>query len=297
MTSLVPIDQEVSAIRRRVAQWREAGLRIALVPTMGYLHQGHLSLIHHALTLAQRVIVSIYVNPTQFGPNEDLDRYPRDPEGDRDKVSRAGAHLIFQPSSDTMYPQGAQTFVETTAISVPLCGGDRPGHFRGVTTVVAKLFHIVKPDVAVFGQKDYQQLLTIQRMVTDLHMEVEVVGAPLVREDDGLALSSRNVYLSPTQRKEALRLSQALRRIREAFHTGERDPHNLLATGRAVLASPALQLEYLEIRNKHTLQLVDQKVSAEDRIFLAARLGATRLIDNAPLGLPASLDNLHQEMH
>ncbi len=200
----------VAEMQQQANQWRREGLVIGFVPTMGYLHQGHLELMRCAKGKSDRVVVSIFVNPTQFAPGEDFERYPRDLERDMGLMRAVGVDAVFAPTVADMYPEGYQTYVEVGEVTRPLCGAKRPGHFRGVTTVVAKLFHIVKPHVAVFGEKDYQQLLTIRRMVRDLAMDVEIVGHPIVREPDGLAMSSRNVYLSEEERREALLLSQAL---------------------------------------------------------------------------------------
>ncbi len=285
------IANTISQVRDHVRRWRQAGLSIGFVPTMGYLHQGHLSLIDKALEHTDKVVVSIFVNPTQFGENEDLDRYPRDTEGDIEKVRQAGASLVFLPSVEMMYPPGAQTYVEVQEVTRPLCGVTRTHHFRGVTTIVSKLFNIVQPDVAVFGKKDYQQFVTIQRMVEDLNFPIQIVGSPTIREKDGLAMSSRNVNLSSEERAAARALNLSLRKARELFAAGEIRPERLLAEATAVIeAYPQIDCEYLELRDSHQLQLVREKAQPSDRIFIAAKIGNTRLIDNAPLGEPCTLD-------
>ena len=278
----------LSRSREETRTWtrscRVAGETIALVPTMGYLHAGHLSLIERARAEADRVVVSIFVNPLQFGPSEDYERYPRDLDRDLDLCEQAGAHHAFAPSVDEMYPHG-EPWVSVTPVrgADRLCGASRPGHFAGVLTVVAKLFGIVRPDVAVFGQKDYQQLVLIRRMVDDLEMELRVVGAPIVREADGLAMSSRNTYLNPEERRRALALSGALRRCRDAFEKGERN----VARFRGLLMEverPGVELEYGEIVDPETLEPLE--VVREGVVCaVAARVGKTRLIDNAILGI------------
>lgn len=262
---------------------RVAGEHVALVPTMGSLHAGHLSLIERARQEAERVVVSIFVNPLQFGPTEDFERYPRDLERDLELCEQAGAHLAFAPTVEEMYPDGAP-WVEVVPVTGAdrLCGASRPGHFAGVLTVVAKLFGIVDPDAAVFGQKDFQQLVLIRRMVADLDMRVRVVGAPIVREPDGLAMSSRNAYLSPDERARAVALSAALRRCEEAFRAGERN----VAAIRGLLMqvdSPGVALEYAEVVDPDTLEPLEE-VREGAVCALAARVGGTRLIDNTILG-------------
>ncbi|MBZ0233657.1 MAG: pantoate--beta-alanine ligase, partial [Deltaproteobacteria bacterium] len=216
------IIREPRAMRARVEDIRRDGLRIAVVPTMGYLHEGHLSLLRAARARADVVILTIFVNPTQFGPSEDLSRYPRDEDGDLAKARPCGVDLAFCPDVAAMYPAGAQTFVEVRELAKPLCGEKRPGHFAGVATVVTKLFNLTQPHVAFFGEKDFQQLAVIRRMVRDLDQGVEIVGMPIVREPDGLAMSSRNAYLSPAERRDALSLSAGLAAAEAAFRAGER---------------------------------------------------------------------------
>ncbi len=266
---------------------RSRGARVGLVPTMGYLHEGHLALVRRARELAEFVVVSIFVNPTQFGPNEDFERYPRDWERDSDLCRRAGVDLVFAPPVDELYPAGAQTWVSVEDLSGPLCGGSRPGHFRGVATVVSKLFHAVEPDVAVFGEKDYQQLQVIRRMARDLLMPVRVEGVPIVREEDGLALSSRNVYLTGGQRVQALALSRALARAQDLVSAGEERVAPILDEVRRVLEGAGVRVEYAEIRHTETLAPVES-VRPRAVLALAGVVGATRLIDNRILETPGT---------
>lgn len=257
--------------------------KVALVPTMGYLHEGHLSLVREARRLASLVVVSVFVNPTQFGPNEDLDRYPRDLSGDRRKLRREGASVMFVPDTPEIYPEGFQTFIEVTNVTRDFCGASRPGHFRGVTSVVGKLFNIVKPDVAIFGEKDFQQLVAIRRMVEDLDMEVEIVGMPTVREEDGLAMSSRNAYLSPAQRQQATALFRGLRKARRLLDSGERDSAELAAVVLDLLREEQdIRIEYVAVCDPLTLERIPEV--EHDAVLLAAiRIGDTRLIDNIRL--------------
>ena len=255
---------------------RSAGRKIVFVPTMGALHEGHRELIRHARRVPGSVaVVSIFVNPLQFGPSEDLDRYPRTPESDLDACRAEGAELVFTPAPDSIYPDGgAQVTVHPGPLGTELEGASRPGHFAGVLTVVAKLFNIVRPDVAFFGEKDYQQLTLIRRMVRDLDMDTAVVGVPTVRESDGLALSSRNRYLSPEQRAAALALSAALRAGASVSAHG---PRAVLDAAHAVLAKhPEVGLDYLELRDPE----LGPASSGPARLLIAAQVGATRLIDN-----------------
>ena len=259
------------------------GLRVGLVPTMGALHDGHLSLVGAVRAAgADHIVTSIFVNPKQFGPHEDLDRYPRDLEGDLAKLESAGVHAVFFPSPESMYPPGFQTQVEVDKSTRGLCGAHRPGHFLGVTTVVLKLFNIVRPDVAVFGEKDFQQLVTLRALARDLDLDVEVLGAPLVREPDGLAMSSRNQLLSPEERDRALSISRGLSAAEAAYRQGERDGGALLAAARALMAAAHIEPEYLELRSFHDLE----PLANADRpsvILTAAPVGSTRLIDNVIL--------------
>ncbi len=258
-----------------------AGQRLALVPTMGFLHQGHVSLMQEARGQAEVVAVSIFVNPTQFGPQEDLARYPRDLEGDLEKCRGAGVAVVFAPEPAEVYPPGAQTFVEVTQLQQGLCGARRPGHFRGVATVVTKLFTLFRPDLAFFGEKDYQQLQVIKRLNRDLHLRVQVVGSPTVREADGLAMSSRNVYLSADERRRALSLSSGLRDARALAAKGVKDAQALVAAVRARLQEAQVREDYVELVDAETLAPLTTLVSGQPaRLLVAAFLGNTRLIDN-----------------
>lgn len=265
---------------------RSEGRRVGFVPTMGALHEGHLSLVREAKKRAAFVVTSIFVNPTQFGPNEDLARYPRDLEGDVAKVGAAGADLVFAPAPSAMYAEGEATRVRVTGLTDHLCGPHRPGHFEGVTTVVAKLFAIVGASVAVFGEKDYQQLAVIRRMTTDLFFPVEVVGHPIVREPDGLAMSSRNAYLSTDERARALSLSRGLAAAREAFASGERGAGTLRGLARAPIEVAATSIDYVTVAHPETLVPYEDEAQVGSRVLVAVacRIGKTRLIDNAVLG-------------
>ncbi len=260
-----------------------AGLRLALVPTMGALHQGHLALVRLGRQLADAVVVSLFVNPTQFGPHEDFSRYPRSFEQDRRLVEAEGAAALYAPTAEAMYPSGFQTRIELPALGALLCGASRPGHFAGVATVVCKLLHQVTPQVAIFGEKDWQQLTIIRRLVTDLNLDVSIVGHPIVRETDGLAMSSRNVYLDATGRRAARALSRALRLARSLARPGF-VTETLLDEVRALLANePLAQIDYACCVQQHTLQNALQ-VDDDTRLLLAVRIQNTvRLIDNALL--------------
>jgi pantoate--beta-alanine ligase len=284
-----PLDMQKTALALK-----RAGKRIGLVPTMGFLHEGHLSLIKLARLKANVVVLSIFVNPTQFGPNEDFSRYPRDFERDRALCAAAGVDIIFNPVPETMYPAGYSVFVEETALSKVLCGASRPGHFRGVLTVVAKLFNLTLPDVAVFGQKDAQQARLIQQMACDLNFPVTIVLAPIIRESDGLAKSSRNTYLSPAERREALCLQQALKTARRLYREGERDARRIIATMQVGIEQiSSARADYIAIVDRDTLQPVP-RLDTPVLVALAVYIGKTRLIDN--LTLPDdSLSNLHPE--
>jgi pantoate--beta-alanine ligase len=256
---------------------------VGFVPTMGALHAGHLANVLEAKRRANFVVASIFVNPTQFGPNEDLARYPRDLDGDLAKLATVGVDAVFVPEPAELYPEGDETRVRVDRSAEPLCGRVRPGHFEGVATIVAKLFCIVGPSVAVFGRKDYQQLCVIRRMTRDLFMPVEVVGAPTVRDLDGLALSSRNAFLSPDERERALALVRGLDAAARRFDAGERRPRELERIARAPIDRAATSVEYVEVRDPDTLAAVDE---AGERALLAVacRIGSTRLIDNLVLG-------------
>ncbi|MBO7741365.1 MAG: pantoate--beta-alanine ligase [Victivallales bacterium] len=260
------------------AQWKSQGLKIAVVPTMGYLHEGHLSLMRIARSRADRVIVTIFVNPTQFGPTEDLDKYPRDLERDQELCRKEGVDLVFNPAPGEMYAEDFSCWVNEESLSQTLCGAFRPIHFRGVCTVCLKLFNLTRADVAVFGKKDAQQLLIIQRMVRDLNVPIEIIPAPLVREEDGLALSSRNKYLSASERERALAISRSLRAAEAAVTGGEKSPEALIALVREGI-SGADRIDYVEVMDRRTLR---PAASLEGPLLLAvaAYFGTTRLIDN-----------------
>jgi len=269
-------------------RWANAprGGRLALVPTMGYLHDGHVSLMRAARDRAERVVVSIFVNPLQFGPNEDFARYPRNLEADLARCAEAGVDEVFHPDAAAFYPPGFQTHVEVTQVSQGLCGGRRPGHFRGVATVVYRLFQLLQPDVAFFGEKDFQQLRVIQRMTADLGLPIEIVGRPIVREPDGLAMSSRNAYLTAADRPQALALFRGLSAAREAYAAGERMPGRLIERCRSALRAAGTREDYVELCDPETLQPLASEVrtGAESRLLVAAFVGKTRLIDNARIG-------------
>ena len=265
------------------AQRKRDGRRIGLVPTMGALHDGHLSLIRGARAQSDVVAVSLFVNPLQFGPNEDLAKYPRSLERDCQLLEAEKVDLLFAPSDEDMYPAGATTLVTVEGLSEKLCGRSRPGHFRGVTTVVSKLFHIVEPDLAYFGQKDAAQVAILQRMVRDLNFPVRIVVCPIVREKDGLAMSSRNAYLDPQQRKQALVLYRSLMRVQTLADTGERSAAKLTEAGKQVMAEePGARMDYFEVVNPETLDAVAD-ISHGALVAVAAFVGKTRLIDNIVL--------------
>jgi pantoate--beta-alanine ligase len=267
--------------QRPLTEARLAGRRIGFVPTMGYLHEGHLRLIDRALELADFVVVSVFVNPLQFGPGEDLDRYPRDLERDATMAAARGAHLLFTPAVPDMYPSGpSRVLVTAPALTRRLCGPHRPGHFEGVLTIVAKLFNIVAPDVAVFGRKDYQQAVLVRRMVVDLDFRIAIDVAPTVRESDGLAMSSRNTRLSGAERTQALALYRALMAAQHAFTAGEQRGSALIEQMRgAIAAEPAVRLQYAELADPDTLE--DVEIARRgDVLAVAAFVGDTRLIDN-----------------
>ncbi|MCE9792102.1 MULTISPECIES: pantoate--beta-alanine ligase [Shewanella] len=271
---------KIDEIRARVREWRQKGETIAFVPTMGNLHQGHVSLILEAARRADHVVASIFVNPLQFGKNEDLDAYPRTLGADQQKLTEAGCELLFTPTPELIYPKGldAQTFVEVPGISDELCGASRPGHFRGVATIVCKLFNIVQPDIALFGRKDYQQLLVIKTMVTDLSLPIEVIGVETVREDSGLALSSRNGYLTEAEKALAPKLKASMDKLAEAIVLGQ-DIDQAISNAKEFLRAAGLEPDYLEVREASSLK----PVNSDDKslvILAAAYLGKARLIDN-----------------
>ena len=270
----------IDEMRRASRAARHSGKRLGFVPTMGALHEGHLSLVRAAQAKCDLVAVSIFVNPLQFGPSEDLAKYPRTFERDRELLEKEGVDILFAPAAGEMYPSGAVTYVTVEGLSEKLCGRSRPGHFRGVTTVVAKLFHIVEPDLAFFGQKDAAQATIICRMVRDLNLPVEIVVCPIVREPDGLAMSSRNAYLSPQERESALVLHRALSEVKSRFEQGERSAGALIEAGKRVLVQePAVRLDYFEVVNPATLDPV-QALTSTVLVAVAAFVGNTRLIDN-----------------
>lgn len=282
----------VGAIQAEAARARRAGQRLALVPTMGALHDGHLALVRHARAHAGHVTVSLFVNPTQFGPGEDFSRYPRTPEQDADRLREAGVDVLFMPSVEEMYPLGLdeRVWVEVENLDAHLCGRHRPGHFRGVTTVVAKLFHACAPDVAVFGMKDAQQFFILQRMARALLMPVALVGHPIEREADGLARSSRNVYLNADERAQAVVLFEALEDARKRIERGEHDPEGLVgAMLRRIEAAPLARVQYAEVVDAHTLHPLERlETGRRVLVALAVYFGTTRLIDNLLLDVPAS---------
>jgi pantoate--beta-alanine ligase len=272
-----------SDMRRWGERQRAAGRRVVLVPTMGFLHDGHLALMRDAKSRGDRVVASIFINPTQFGPGEDFAAYPRDFERDCRLLDAEGVAALFHPAAQEIYPAGAQTFVEVEQLSLPLCGVVRRSHFRGVATVVAKLFNIVRPQVAIFGEKDFQQLQVIKRMVRDLCMDIEIVGHPIVREADGLAMSSRNSYLSPAERQAAVCLSRALCKAERLFRRGVSDAAPLIDLVIAELErEPLANVEYAKLCNAETLEEV-QQITAPVVLALAVRIGKARLIDNRVL--------------
>jgi pantoate--beta-alanine ligase len=274
------IFKTVEAMRGASRAHRHQGRRVGFVPTMGALHEGHLSLVRAAKAQCDVVAASIFVNPTQFGPNEDFSKYPRTFERDCELLEKEGVAVVFAPAVEEMYPPGAITYVTVEGLSEKLCGKSRPGHFRGVTTVVSKLFTIVEPDVAFFGQKDAAQVAIIRRMVRDLNIPVEIVACPIVREADGLAMSSRNAYLDPQQRKTALVLSRLLQKLRNAFESGERNARRLVEIGRQTFSQePSVRMDYLEIVDTENLDPLD-KIDDHALVAVAAFVGTTRLIDN-----------------
>lgn len=274
------IIREIKPLKQILSDKKRQGLSIGFVPTMGYLHEGHLSLVRESKKNNDITVVSIFVNPTQFGPNEDLDRYPRDFERDEKLLRNEGVDVIFYPDVKEMYPDNYMTYVNVERITDRLCGIKRPGHFRGVATIVCKLFNIVKPDRAYFGLKDYQQVLVIKRMVEDLNMDVEIVPMPIVRESDGLAMSSRNVYLSEDERRSALSLSRSFLLVDELIKRGERDVKKIIKeVSDFILSHPYTQIDYVEIMDPDTL---DYKDTLHGRFLLALAVfvNKTRLIDN-----------------
>jgi len=280
------IIKKIAEMQKIANDLRQQGKSIGFVPTMGYLHEGHLSLMKCARKENDVVVISIFVNPTQFVPGEDYERYPRDEEGDIKKAKEVGVDIVFIPDVKDMYPDGYSTYVEEKVLSAGLCGARRPGHFKGVTTIVAKLFNIVKPHRAYFGKKDYQQLRVIERMARDLNFDIEIIGCPIVREPDGLAMSSRNVYLSQEERKSALCLYKSLLLAQNMIKKGERNPAIIKkAMEEFILKHPHVKkIDYIEIVDRYTLQPVD-KLTGNELIALAVFVGPARLIDNMEVSL------------
>lgn len=274
------IVETIKEVRDQVKEWRKEGYSVGLVPTMGYLHEGHKSLIDHAVAENDRVVVSVFVNPMQFGPTEDLESYPRDMERDAALCEQAGASLIFHPDPSEMYQEDFSSFVDMNTLTGGLCGKSRPIHFRGVCTVVSKLFHIVTPDRAYFGQKDAQQLAVIRHMVSDLNYGIEIVGCPIIREEDGLAKSSRNTYLSPKERQAALILSKSLEEGKKLLEAGEKNA----ATIRQVITDkiktePLAKIDYVEVVDWNNLEPIET-IEGAVLVAIAVYIGKTRLIDN-----------------
>ncbi len=277
------VTRTIEATRELVKAARRAGKKIGFVPTMGALHKGHISLIEAALKSCDFVAVSIFVNPTQFGPNEDFEKYPRPVEADLEMCRNLGVDLVFNPSADEMYTGENLTWVAVDKLTETLCGRSRPGHFRGVTTVCAKLFNIIAPDQAFFGQKDAQQGIVIEKMVADLNMPLEIVVCPIVREADGLALSSRNKYLSSEHRKDAALIYKSLEKAQEMLTEGVKDPKNIITEIKGILEpNPSIKIEYISIVDPETLQELPRIAEKAPRVLvaIAARIGSTRLIDN-----------------
>lgn len=274
------IATKIEEVRTQVKAWKKEGLSVGFVPTMGYLHEGHQSLIAKAVEENDRVVVSIFVNPMQFGPNEDLASYPRDIEKDSALCEKTGANVIFHPEPEEMYTEGFCSYVDMSVLTEELCGLSRPVHFRGVCTVVSKLFHIVTPDRAYFGQKDAQQLAVIKRMVLDLNMDIEIVGCPIVREEDGLAKSSRNAYLNPEERQAALVLSKAVKLGENLVADGEKDCKKIISAMTEFIESePLARIDYVKIVDALTMQQTEN-IDGSILCAIAVYIGNTRLIDN-----------------
>jgi pantoate--beta-alanine ligase len=277
------IISDLADMQSRARQWRGLGLKVVLVPTMGYFHRGHVSLMEYGKTVADRLVVSLFVNPAQFGPQEDLGRYPRDLDRDVRLAREAGVDVLYTPEAGAMYPPGYQTYVEVEALAQGLCGASRPGHFKGVATVVLKLLNQVEPHAAVFGEKDYQQLMVVKQMAADLNLPTEIVGRAIVREPDGLAMSSRNTYLNPEERAAALCLYRALLAARELAVSGARRADNILEAVRQIInATPFTRIDYTALVDPVTLKEVSA-IQDEARLLLAVWINKTRLIDNTLL--------------
>ncbi len=281
--------ESAQLMQRHSESLRVQGRRISFVPTMGYLHEGHLNLMREGKRRGDYLVVSIFVNPTQFGPQEDLEKYPRDFEGDERRAASVGVDAIFYPANEEMYPPNYQTYVTVEEVTKNLCGQSRPIHFRGVATVCAKLFNIVKPHVAVFGKKDFQQLVTIQRMVRDLNMDLEIVGLDTTREQDGLAMSSRNAYLKEAERESALSLSRSLVRAKKLYDTGERSSGKIIRAVQEFITSyGGTRIDYVKICDTETMEDVEH-IERESVLALAVWVGSTRLIDNYVFGQPLNI--------
>ncbi|QER42500.1 pantoate--beta-alanine ligase [Thermodesulfobacterium sp. TA1] len=277
---MAEVIRAIPEMKNKSKELKKAGYKIGFVPTMGYLHEGHLFLVRKAKELADKVVVSIFVNPLQFGPREDFKEYPRDFERDLGLLKKEGVDIVFAPLEEEMYPPDYQTYVEVVRLTDKLCGAFRPGHFKGVTTVVLKLFNIVQPDIAVFGEKDYQQLLVIRQMVKDLNLDIEVIGHPVVREPDGLAMSSRNIYLSPKERDSALSLNRALQLAEKLVKEGERNPEKIKRSLSEFLKMyPYIIVQYIEVVDPETLEPVEI-IEKPVLCAIAAYVGKARLIDN-----------------
>jgi len=282
--SIMKIIQSLEQMKAFSDSLRLKGQKIAFVPTMGYFHDGHLSLMSYGRERGDCLVISIYVNPTQFGPGEDFERYPRDLERDKRLAEKVGVDIIFHPENSDMYPSHFQTFVNVERVTQNLCGLSRPGHFKGVTTVCAKLFNIVNPHITILGKKDFQQLTVIKRMVQDLNMDIEVIGMPTVREHDGLAMSSRNVYLKEKERESALSLSGSLKLAKGMYDAGERNASVILEKVRTLIEGhPHTRIDYAKICNTTTLEDIEY-LEGESVLALAVRVSSTRLIDNYVFG-------------
>ena len=275
------IIKKIALMQELSDRWRKDGHIIACVPTMGFLHQGHIELLKVGRANGDRLIMTIFVNPTQFGPHEDYEKYPRDTEGDLDKARSTGVDAVFMPTVEEMYPDGFQSTVAVNTITQYLCGKSRPGHFAGVTIVVAKLFNITKPHLAIFGEKDYQQLAVIKQMVSDLNMDIEIIGIPTVREQDGLAMSSRNKYLSPEERKSALSLKKGLDLAKAMARDGEKDSVTIKnVVKELILTHPFTTIDYVTICDPEKLTDIEN-VNGPSLLALAVKVGKARLIDNS----------------
>lgn len=281
--------RSVTKLRGALAEPRKTGKRVGLVPTMGYLHDGHLALVEASRRQCDVTVVSIFVNPTQFGPNEDLSTYPRDFLRDEELCRNAGVAILFAPEVQEVYPTHFETFVEPSELAKPLCVAFRPGHFRGVATVVCKLFNMVQPDAAFFGQKDFQQCAIVRRMVTDLNLPIEIVTLPTVREHDGLAMSSRNRYLGEEERRRALAINRALFAAADEFRSGMRDVQELIAVAKQHL-QPIDRLQYLELVDSETLKPAESPLRSSAALCVAGYVGPTRLIDNVIMEIPVPLE-------